>query len=106
MLIERYGDHKGIDFERLYKFMTEAHSKTGRDSVLAMRQRNDIIPRREMSQEEIDEDLMWRIESLLVQSKAFVDIADLREAFQKKDASKTGKVSSMIVSIWMSLNIQ
>ena len=70
---------------------------TGRDSVQAMRKRNDLTPRYDVSQEEIDEDLIWRIEALLIKSQSYIDIPDLRAAFQARDSQKTGKIEGSVV---------
>ena len=70
---------------------------TGRDSVQAMRKRNDLTPRYDVSQEEIDEDLIWRIEALLIKSQSYIDIPDLRAAFQARDSQKMGKIEGSVV---------
>ena len=71
----------------------------GRDSVLAMRKRNDLAPKYDVTQEEIDEDLIWRIEALLIKSQSYIDIPELRQAFQTRDTQKSGKVEAVAVRL-------
>ncbi|XP_021366584.1 echinoderm microtubule-associated protein-like 1 [Mizuhopecten yessoensis] len=92
ILLGRFEDQQGVDFEKMYRYMTEAHTRSGRDSVMALQSRNDMIPRPEMTPEEKDNDILARLEDLLVRSNTFFDLPELREAFQYKDRDKTGRV--------------
>jgi len=38
-LVNKFDSSKGIDLEGMFRFLTEAHHKTGRDSVLALHTR-------------------------------------------------------------------
>ncbi|XP_060076352.1 echinoderm microtubule-associated protein-like 2 [Ylistrum balloti] len=92
LLLERFEDQHGVDFEKMYRYLTDAHTRSGRDSVMALQSRNDLIPRPEMTSEEKDNDLLARLEDLLVRSNTFFDLPELREAFQYKDRDKTGRI--------------
>ncbi|XP_033726226.1 echinoderm microtubule-associated protein-like 2 [Pecten maximus] len=92
LLLERFEDQHGVDFEKMYRYLTDAHTRSGRDSVLALQCRNDMIPRPEMTSEERDNDILARLEDLLVRSNTFFDLPELREAFQYKDRDKTGRI--------------
>ncbi|KAK3096016.1 hypothetical protein FSP39_021958 [Pinctada imbricata] len=91
-LVTKFEDHQGINFEKLYKYLTEAHMKSGRDSVLAMQKRNDLEAKPDISQEERDADLLRRLEELLINDQSYFDLPALREAFQSKDKDKAGKL--------------
>ena len=71
----------------------------GRDSVLAMRKRNDLAPKCDVTQEEVDEDLIWRIEALLIKTQSYIHVPELRATFQARDSQKTGKLEGSIVCI-------
>ncbi|XP_069102321.1 echinoderm microtubule-associated protein-like 1 isoform X2 [Argopecten irradians] len=92
LLLERFEDQHGVDFEKMYRYLKDAHTRSGRDSVLALQCRNDLIPRPEMTSEERDNDILARLEDLLVRSNTFFDLPELREAFQYKDRDKTGRI--------------
>ncbi|CAC5425874.1 EML1_2 [Mytilus coruscus] len=90
----KFEDQHGVNIEKLYQYLSEAHSRSGRDSVMAMRLRNDLEPHKDTNQEEKDADLLRRLEELLVKDNTFFDIEALRLAFQLKDKQKTGKISN------------
>ncbi|XP_070177890.1 uncharacterized protein [Littorina saxatilis] len=92
LIVEMFGDHQGIDYERLYKCLVSAHNLTGRDSVKARRKRNDLTSRPQMSQEKRDADFLSRIEAQLIRDQTFFDIDTLRAEFQQADTHRTGKV--------------
>ncbi|KAL4219403.1 hypothetical protein ACF0H5_021983 [Mactra antiquata] len=96
-LIAKFESSKGIDLEALFKFLKESHSRTGRDSVLAMHKRNDLSQRYTLSQDEVDDDLLWRIESQLIKGQAYIDLEELRTEFQKRDNNKCGRIDSLMM---------
>ena len=59
--------------------------------------RNDLAPRKELSQEEIDDDLLWRIEYQLVQTNDCIDIKELRTELQKGDTKQCGLLGTTLV---------
>lgn len=75
----------------------ESHGRTGRDSVLAMHKRNDLAPRNDISQDDIDDDLLWRIESQLIKSHEYIDLTELRKELQKRDLAKCGIIDAAMV---------
>ncbi|XP_062585319.1 echinoderm microtubule-associated protein-like 2 [Saccostrea cucullata] len=91
-LIDRFEDNRGIDCERLYRFLTEAHLKSGRDSVVALQRRNDQETKAEMTSEERDADLIQRLEQLLIDNLEYFDIEALRQNFRSIDKDKSGKI--------------
>ncbi|XP_078329786.1 echinoderm microtubule-associated protein-like 4 [Crassostrea virginica] len=93
-LIDRFEDNRGIDCERLYRFLTDAHMKSGRDSVMALQRRNDLETQPEMTLEEKDADLLQRLEDLLIENQGYFNVESLRESFQKTDKEKAGKLNS------------
>lgn len=92
ILQQKFEDHRGINIEKLFQYLSEAHSRSGRDSVMAMQLRNDLAPHLDTNQEDKDADLLRRLEELLVKDNTYFDIETLREAFQLKDKQKTGKI--------------
>jgi hypothetical protein len=98
MLITKFDSTKGIDLEALFRFLIESHGRTGRDSVMAMHKRNDLAPRTDVSQDDIDEDLLWRIESQLIKCQDYIDLAGLRSELQKRDSGKCGIIDGPQVS--------
>lgn len=92
-LIDKFEDNRGIDCERLYRFLTDAHLKSGRDSVVALQTRNDLETQSEMTSEEKDADLVQRLEELLIDNQGHFDVDSLRENFQHADIEKSGKIS-------------
>jgi hypothetical protein len=97
-LITKFDSTKGIDLEALFRFLIESHGRTGRDSVMAMHKRNDLAPRTDVSQDDIDEDLLWRIESQLIKCQDYIDLAGLRSELQKRDSGKCGIIDGPQVS--------
>nr|XP_019922732.2 echinoderm microtubule-associated protein-like 2 [Crassostrea gigas] len=91
-LIDKFEDNRGIDCERLYRFLTDAHLKSGRDSVVALQTRNDLETQSEMTSEEKDADLVQRLEELLIDNQGHFDVDSLRENFQYADIEKSGKI--------------
>ncbi|XP_045197699.2 echinoderm microtubule-associated protein-like 2 isoform X2 [Mercenaria mercenaria] len=89
-LIAKFDSTKGIDLEALFRFLMESHGRTGRDSVMAMHKRNDLAPRNDVSQDDIDDDLLWRIESQLIKSHEYINLTDLRNELQRRDTAKCG----------------
>ncbi|WAR31202.1 hypothetical protein MAR_033744, partial [Mya arenaria] len=92
-LTVKFESKRGIDLEGMYRFLSEAHNNTGRDSVLARHTRNDLAPRSDVSQEEVDEDLLWRVEAQLVQMRENMDISELRMEFQARDHGKAASAT-------------
>ncbi|XP_076105646.1 echinoderm microtubule-associated protein-like 2 [Mytilus galloprovincialis] len=90
----KFEDQHGINIDKLFQYLSEAHSRSGRDSVMAMHLRNDLEPHMDTNPEEKDADLLRRLEELLVKDNTFFDIESLRLAFQLKDKQKTGKISN------------
>lgn len=71
-------------------------------SCISLHYRNDLAPRKDACQEEIDDDLLWRIESQLVKTHDYIDIKELRSQLQKKDSNQCGKLDTCVVSKWIS----
>ena len=100
-LITKFDSTKGIDLEALFRFLIESHARTGRDSVMATHKRNDLAPRADVSQEDIDDDLLWRIESQLIKCQDYIDLVELRSELQKRDSGKCGIIDGPQVShVW------
>ena len=68
-----------------------------RDSVVAERTRNNILPLCDFRPEDVDEDLIWRIQDLLVKSRKYIDIPGLRGAFKLKSNQGTTTVDVSVV---------
>ncbi|XP_013415115.1 echinoderm microtubule-associated protein-like 4 isoform X2 [Lingula anatina] len=96
MLVERFTDQKGIDFEKLYKCLVTAQSKTGRDSVIAINTRNDLDVDKcqsQLTQEEKDADLLRRLEEQMERGGEYFDAEELKQSFQTQDSNRTGKIA-------------
>ncbi|CAH1788873.1 unnamed protein product, partial [Owenia fusiformis] len=94
MLQDLYEDHLGIDYERMFKCMVVAQTKTGRDSVLANNNENDISASKNhhtLSTDQRDADLVSRLKAQLGSNEAF-DMQELRNALQVQDRTKAGKL--------------
>ncbi|CAD5122248.1 DgyrCDS10695 [Dimorphilus gyrociliatus] len=93
LLCEVFGDSYGINFDKMWKSLVTAQCQTGRDSVLAQERKHEINSDAfYVTPEQRDADLISRIEKQLTSSRIPYNIDKLKNACQKKDSDKVGKV--------------
>ncbi|XP_074661561.1 77 kDa echinoderm microtubule-associated protein-like [Tubulanus polymorphus] len=94
MLVEKFEDQLGVDYEKLWKTLVYAQSKTGRDSVEALNtdNANDTSNTSVLPPEARDQDLIFRVECELARSRLQPDLNELRRILQIMDKQKTGQL--------------
>ena len=66
---------------------------------MAERTRNTILPLCDFLQEDVDEDLIWRIQDLLVKSRKYLDVSALRDAFKERCSKDSTNMDVTMVSL-------
>ncbi|XP_071942343.1 uncharacterized protein [Antedon mediterranea] len=93
MLISQFNEGTGINHERLWKFLVEAQSKTGRDSVQAIHKTHNHYMGHRFNEElsSADRALLEKVHKALMSSKEY-DLIELRTSCEDKDPSRNGQI--------------
>ncbi|XP_070549883.1 uncharacterized protein [Ptychodera flava] len=95
MILNKYEDQFGVDYEKLWKFMVEAQKLTGRDSVQATNKLNESFSRFSASSlEEYDAEdinMLVRLHRALQNSTEF-DLDEMRATCQDRDKGRSGQI--------------
>ncbi|XP_033124151.1 echinoderm microtubule-associated protein-like 3 isoform X12 [Anneissia japonica] len=93
MLTTRFNEGVGVNHERLWKFLVEAQSKTGRDSVQAMHKTHNHSLGQRFNEElsSADRAVLEKVHKALVASKEY-DLNELRTSCEDKDPSRNGQI--------------
>ncbi|XP_064644158.1 echinoderm microtubule-associated protein-like 2 [Lineus longissimus] len=95
MLVSKYEDNQGIDYEKLWKCLVKTQQNSGRDSVRAMNARNHMDTANAVTvlPDVRDAELIKRLEKQFMKAKFQPELTELRLIFQERDEGKGGQIS-------------
>ncbi|XP_077867606.1 uncharacterized protein LOC100375410 [Saccoglossus kowalevskii] len=95
LILNKYEDQFGVDYEKLWKFMVEAQKLTGRDSVQATNRLNNSFSHLHSSSlseyDGEDMNMLVRLHRALQNSSEF-ELDDLRAVFKERDKGRSGQL--------------